>query len=151
MSAAVRIRRALPDDAVAILDLERLFPGDRMSRASVRRFLRIPQAAVWVATQRAAVVGALILLGRRDSAWARIYSVVVDPALRGRGLGQRLVRAAEREARRRGACGVSLEVRADNAAARALYARLGYAQAALLHAYYEDGAPGIRLKRHFVG
>lgn len=146
---AVAIRRARAADVDAILALERHFPGDRMSRASVRRFLRVPTAQLWVAETAAprAVVGALILLTRRGSAVARLYSVVVAPSARGLGLGRRLVAAAERGARAAGGEVLSLEVREDNAAARALYAGLGYVQAARLPGYYEDGMAGLRLRR----
>jgi len=71
--------------------------------------------------------------------------VVVAPAARGRGLARRLVAVAEAQARRLGSDAVALEVRADNRAARALYARLGYVEVARLPEYYEDGAAGLRL------
>lgn len=115
--------------------------------------LRSASACVWVAAPSAArrppspVVAALVLFTRRNSRSARIYSVVVDPACRGRGLGAMLVRAAEREARRRGCALMSLEVREDNRAARAMYEKLGYGPHAALPAYYEDGAPGLRLRK----
>jgi ribosomal-protein-alanine N-acetyltransferase len=148
MSAAPGLRRARAGDVDAILGLEKHFPGDRMSRASVRRFLRVDSARVWVADARAqGIVGALILLTRRGSATARIYSVVVDPRARGLGLGRRLVQAAERSAREAGCDAVSLEVREDNAAARALYASLGYAERQRLPGYYDDGGDGLRLRK----
>ncbi len=150
MSAApVRIRAAKPDDAAAILRLEEAFPGDRMSARAVRGFLASPRAEVRVACAGRQVVGALILLLRRNSRWARIYSVVVDPQWRGQGLGRKLIVAAEKAARAAGSEGVSLEVREDNSAARTLYAALGYQEQSLLPAYYDDGAPGIRLRKPF--
>lgn len=150
MIDALRVRRAVPGDAPAVLALEASFPTDRMSARSVRRFLQAPTARVLVATRGRDVVGALVLLLRRNSGWARIYSVVVDPGCRGLGLGRRLVRAAEAAARREGRGGVALEVRADNAPARGLYAALGYAETRRLPGYYEDGAAGIRLQRRLA-
>ncbi|WP_028080138.1 GNAT family N-acetyltransferase [Solimonas soli] len=149
-----RLRRARTGDVDAILELERHFPGDRMSRASVQRFLRVASARVWVVEITAArthVVGALILLTRRGSTIARIYSVVVDPIARGLGLGRRLVQVAERGARAAGCAAVSLEVREDNAAARALYASLGYAERQRLPGYYDDGGDGLRLRKVLAG
>lgn len=144
---AARVRRADGRDAAAILALEAHFPGDRLRAASVRHLLRTPSAAVWVAVRRGEILGALILLTRRRSRFARIYSLVVSPQARGEGLGARLVTAAERHARQHGCAAMSLEVRADNAAARTLYARLGYDEHAELDDYYDDGAPGLRLRR----
>lgn len=148
MSAA-GIRAARAADLDAILALEAQFPGDRMSRRSVRRFLQVPSAQVWVAhpADAPAPLGALVMLTRRGSASARIYSVAVDPAARGRGLAKALVQEAEAAARARGCQRVQLEVREDNAAARGLYAALGYQIRQQLPGYYDDGGNGLRLDR----
>jgi [ribosomal protein S18]-alanine N-acetyltransferase len=143
----VRIRPARAADAAGVLALEAAFPTDRMSARSVRRFITAQTVLVAVAGQ--AVVGALVLILRRNSRWARIYSVAVDPHCRGRGIGRRLILAAETRARRAGCSGMSLEVRADNSGARALYAALGYHEAAQLPGYYDDRAPGVRLRKPF--
>ncbi|HSW14416.1 MAG TPA: GNAT family N-acetyltransferase [Solimonas sp.] len=149
--APVQIRRARPADAAALLALEQHFPGDRMSVRSLRHLLQVPSAALWVAQREGKVLGALVLLTRRNSGIARIYSVVVSPAARGAGLGRRLVLAAETHARRSKKSLMSLEVRADNAAAIALYLGLGYTQQRALAAYYDDGADGLRLRKTLSG
>ncbi len=146
---AARIRPGRLRDADGILALEAGFSTDRMSARSVRYFLSAATAQVLVADAGGQVAGALIVLLRRNSAWARIYSVAVDPRWRSMGLGRRLIAAAEKQARREGRQGMSLEVRTDNAGARALYLRLGYQEQAELPAYYEDGAPGVRLRKQF--
>lgn len=140
-----RLRAGRAEDLDALLALEALFPSDRLSRRGWRRFLRSPRATVWVAARGGEVLGDLVLLRRAGSRRARIYSVVVAPAARGQGLGERLVAAAERSARQLGCEAVSLEVRADNAAARALYAKRGYLEQRILPRYYGDGADGLRL------
>jgi ribosomal-protein-alanine N-acetyltransferase len=132
-------------DVPELLRLEALFPSDRMAARTLRRFMRSPTAHFWVADSDARVLGNLLMLRRKTSATARIYSVIVDPAARGMGLGAKLVTTAEAEARRLGLARMSLEVRADNTAARAMYARLGYAEAAQLPGYYDDGGDGLRL------
>lgn len=141
------LRRARASDIDGILALEQHFPGDRMSRASLRRLLRVTSACLWVISAERCIVAALVLLTRRGSSVARIYSVVVDPAQRGLGLGHRLVEVAERGARAVGCSAISLEVREDNTAARALYAKLGYLEQRRLPGYYEDGADGLRLRK----
>lgn len=145
----VRVRRARREDAEAIIALEQLFPGDRMSDRAIRRLLGVPSAAAWVALRQGWTCGALVMTTRRGSTIARIYSLVVHPEARGHGLGIRLVHAAQTEARKRGCSTMSLEVRADNQAARALYERLGYHLHACLPDYYEDGETGLRLRRTF--
>ncbi|HEY1077266.1 MAG TPA: GNAT family N-acetyltransferase [Fontimonas sp.] len=148
-AAAARIRPGRPQDAEGILALEAGFSTDRMSARSVRYFLAAASARVLVAELDGRVAGALIMLLRRNSRWARIYSVAVDPRWRNMGLGRQLVAAAEKQAKRDGRQGMSLEVRIDNVGARALYLRLGYQEQAQLPAYYEDGGPGVRLRKQF--
>lgn len=146
---AARIRPGRPQDLEGILALEAGFSSDRMSARTVRYFLSAASARVLIADRGGQVAGALILLLRRGSGWARIYSVAVDPQWRSLGLGRRLIDAAESQAQREGRHGMSLEVRIDNAGARSLYQRLGYQEVTTLPAYYEDGAPGLRLRKRF--
>jgi ribosomal protein S18 acetylase RimI-like enzyme len=145
MNPEGRVRPAHHQDDAAILTLEELFPSDRMSLRSVRHFLKSPSAHTWVAELDGAVVGNLILLTRKNSGTARVYSVVVAPQARGRRFAERLVRAAEDRARQLRLQRIKLEVRVDNVAARGLYAKLGYTEEAQLPGYYEDGADGLRL------
>lgn len=146
-AARGRIRTARRADLEAILALEALFPTDRMTRRSVRRFLSVPSARVLIAELGRNVVGNLIWLSRRNSRIARIYSLVVAPQARGRQLAQRLLQAMEREARAAGCGSAVLEVQVDNGPARALYDKCGYVESARLPAFYEDGSDGLRLRK----
>ena len=150
LAAGAVIRRGRPGDVDAMQALEALFPSDRMSRRSLRHLLQAPTARVLVAESgTGAMLGNLIGLRRAGSQAIRIYSVVVAPEARGSGLGRRLVEALQALAASEGCQRVSLEVRADNAAARALYDRLGYRTVSALPGYYEDGSDGLRLARSF--
>lgn len=73
---------------------------------------------------------------------AEVLTVAVVPEARRKGVGAALVTAAGVAALVRGAAHMHLEVAEDNAAARALYAKLGYEEAGRRHAYYagEGGA-----------
>lgn len=62
----------------------------------------------------------------RARALLNVHDLAVLPDWRGSGVGRRLLAAVETVARSHGCCKVTLEVRADNAAARRLYDRLGY-------------------------
>lgn len=144
-------RDARPADLPALLALEAQFPGDRLAARQFRHHLRNPRARLRVATADGRVAGYALVLMRAGSRRARLYSIAVDSALRGRGLGQGLLRDAERGARAAGATSLGLEVREDNAAARALYLNAGYAQSARLPGYYEDGGDGLRLTKALGG
>jgi [ribosomal protein S18]-alanine N-acetyltransferase len=70
---------------------------------------------------------------------ADVMTVAVAPRARGRGLGRLLLVELERRAAARGAASVMLEVRADNAPARALYERVGYQVLSTRRRYYQPG------------
>jgi [ribosomal protein S18]-alanine N-acetyltransferase len=93
-------------DLPALLALETEFPGDRMSAPAWRRLLRSPTAEVRVALDEGEVVGNCVLLFRRHSRWARLYSIVIAQRARGRGLAQALMREAETLAWQRGCIGL---------------------------------------------
>jgi ribosomal-protein-alanine N-acetyltransferase len=67
---------------------------------------------------------------------AHIHNLAVAPEARRRGLARRLLALTLGIAARRGARVVFLEVRAGNAAARALYRALGFREVGIRRAYY---------------
>jgi ribosomal-protein-alanine N-acetyltransferase len=77
---------------------------------------------------------------------AEILTIAVSPEARGQGLGRVLLRQAAGEAQTRGAQAMFLEVAADNAAARALYAGQGFEQVGGRKGYY-NGRDALILKR----
>ena len=70
---------------------------------------------------------ALLSLRREGSRHFFVDVLYVKPEARGRGLGRELIRAAAEYAREQGAEHLELDVLEDNAAARHLYDRLGFA------------------------
>ena len=77
---------------------------------------------------------------------AELLTLAVAPGARRRGLGRALLEGCLAQAARRGAGAMFLEVAADNAAARALYARAGFAETGLRRGYY-DGTDALVLRR----
>lgn len=67
-----------------------------------------------------------------------MMNVAVHPDFRRRGIGEALVKALETELRARGSHCLTLEVRASNAPAIALYEKLGFSQVGLRKNYYRD-------------
>lgn len=74
---------------------------------------------------------------------AEILTLATAPEHRRNGLARAALVQAETKAAQRGAAAVFLEVAEDNAAARALYGGLGYAQVGRRPGYYtpKNGAP----------
>ncbi len=144
----LRLRPARRADLPALLVLEqRAFRGDRLSARQFRHHLRSPSAWLAVVEGDGLLAGNALVFFRRGSRVARLYSIVVAAPARGRGVGARLLAAAEAAARRRGCRELRLEVRQDNAAAVALYEGAGFRRVADLPDYYEDGAAGWRYAR----
>jgi ribosomal protein S18 acetylase RimI-like enzyme len=145
------VRAALVADLDALERLEQsVFPTDRLSRRSFRRFIQRPSDALLVAEEAGIVIGYALLLFRERTALARLYSVAVDPAVARRGIGRLLLDAAETQALERGCVFVRLEVRADNAAAIALYLAAGYRQFGRYVGYYEDRMDALRFDKRLV-
>lgn len=74
---------------------------------------------------------------------AELLTVAVVPELRRRGVGAALVAAAGVVALSRGAASMHLEVAETNAAARALYEKLGYEEVGRRAAYYAGEAGAV--------
>lgn len=146
-SPAPTLRDATVADLPTLLALESTFPGDRLSARQYRHHLRNPRARMRVAEVDGRVAGTSLLLTRAGSRGARLYSIVVDPVCRGRGLGRALAQDALAQARAAGCDRLDLEVRADNASALALYRALGFGEQRRLPGYYDDGMDGVRLGR----
>ncbi len=143
MSTAIHIRPAdleQPDHAAALLLLLDAYASDPMGdgrglSAEARACLipalrRVPRAFVVLAFADEEPVGVAVCFAGFSTFRARglfnVHDLAVLPRWRGQGIGRRLLRAVEAEARARGYCKITLEVRADNGAAMALYRRLGY-------------------------
>ncbi len=89
-----------------------------------------------VATDRRAVVGHGGLLFVEPD--AHITTVAVSPDRQGAGIGSRVVAALVRHAIARGLDAMTLEVRAGNGAAQAVYRRFGFAPVGTRPRYYRD-------------
>src|SRR5688572_18894211 len=107
---SIIFRAAAPEDLDTLIGIEsRSFAGDLISRRSMRRLLSAPNAAAIVVEAGGAIAGYALLLFRADSTAARLYSLAVDPAARGRGIGSALIAAAEQAAQERGCASIRLE------------------------------------------
>ncbi|WP_328750307.1 GNAT family N-acetyltransferase [Streptomyces sp. NBC_00285] len=98
--------------------------------------------SVWFATVPGADAPAAIGRCVVDGRWAGFAAVEVDPALRRRGLASTVMAALAQRALDEGASAAWLQVEADNAGARALYGRMGFAAHHAYHHYREPDVSG---------
>jgi [ribosomal protein S18]-alanine N-acetyltransferase len=142
------IREARPRDLDAIARLENeSFESDRVSRRSLREFLRAPHRPVIAATVDDELAGYALVALRKGARAARIYSLAVDARFARRGVGRALLQACEAYARGHRRAALTLEVRYDNAAAIRLYEGCGFRQFGEHARYYADGATALRYEK----
>ncbi|MDZ4199882.1 MAG: GNAT family N-acetyltransferase/peptidase C39 family protein [Kiritimatiellia bacterium] len=145
------IRPATARDLAAMVSLEqRCFEMDRISPRQFRYLVRRGRASILVAEREGRVVGTAVTLFRKGVSLARLYSIAVDTAARGCGVGRDLLDTAEREARRRGCVYMRSEIRPDNRASIGLFESLGYRRFGLYPDYYEDHSQALRFEKRLV-
>jgi ribosomal protein S18 acetylase RimI-like enzyme len=149
--SGIVVREARPGDLDAIARLEHeSFETDRVSRRSLREFLRAKRRPVIAATIDDEIAGYALVALRKGARAVRIYSLAVDARFARRGVGRALMQTCEAYARRHGRSALTLEVRYDNAAAIALYESLGFRLFGEHAHYYSDGATALRYEKPFL-
>lgn len=142
------IRAATLEDLDALIALEEdCFDTDRLSRRQFRYMLTRAKAATLVYEEDGTILGYAMVSFSRGTSSARLYSIAVDPAARGRRIGRELVGAAEDAARERDYAYLRLEVRRDNPASVRLFRGLGYKQFGEYDEYYEDRMDALRFEK----
>ena len=133
-SVGIRLVRAtdLPD----VSRIERASFADPWGPGDFRSVMESPQTIFLVAVDEISegIVGYAVALTVLDE--SEILNIAVDPPMRGRGLGGRLLDAAIAGVVGRGAVAAFLEVRESNSAARELYRSRGFEELSRRRGYY---------------
>jgi ribosomal-protein-alanine N-acetyltransferase len=127
------IEAASADDCVTLADLHARAFDKPWSAAEIAKLMENAAVFALIARDPAPLGFVMAWAAAGD---AELLTVAVVPEARRRGVGSALVTAAGVAALVRGAASMHLEVAESNAAARALYAKLGYDDAGRRHAYY---------------
>lgn len=135
----VRVRAMTPDDVPTVIHIERAsFPTSWRPEAFHRELANATACYVVAHAPAAEVIGFGGMWLVTDE--GHITTLAVHPDWRRQGVGRQLLAALLLEAVRRGARRMTLEVRAGNEAARALYEQFGFRAVAVLARYYRDTA-----------
>lgn len=151
----IRIRHARPRDARRLVELARevgsepegwlatdaRWQSSGAERAHLRAAVRSRHVAVLVAEGEHGIVGRLSIARRPHAPNSHVAEIGLMVALseRGRGIGTALLAAAEHWARGAGIVKVELHVLPHNAAAIALYERVGYEREGLRRRHFRRG------------
>ncbi len=132
----VVIEPMTPEDLDEVLAIERTAFPSAWSRGSYERELRNSNSFYFGAR----FAGVLVAYAGMWVVYeeAHITTIAVRAQYRRRGIGTRLLAMLTEIACRRGASRLTLEVREGNAAARALYEKLGFEEKGRLPGYYGD-------------
>ncbi|MBZ9612594.1 peptidase C39 family protein [Rheinheimera maricola] len=145
------IRNATLADAVVLVALEqKCFTTDRISLRSFKRFITEKRSDLQLVERSGQIVGYFLLIYRRGTSLARLYSLAVDPDSRKQGIAELLMTEAEKAAAARSCVLLRLEVRYDNTAAIRLYEKLNYHEFAVKHDFYEDHSDAICMQKQII-
>ncbi|MBX3068913.1 MAG: GNAT family N-acetyltransferase [Thermomicrobiales bacterium] len=89
-----------------------------------------------------------IAIGDRNKHQSRVVNICTDPSARRQGIATRLLRQLENELP---TGDIVLMAELDNAAARALYTKEGYAELGIIRNYYGRGKDGIWMQKTRTG
>ena len=132
----MEIRRARPDDATAISELEQKIFGDPFNQKDIFSYICSENGMCFTATDDSGVVG--YILGTKIPPEGEIYRIAVREDKRQRGVGYRLLSYALKTEQGSGVEMVFLEVRSRNLPARALYKAYGFKEISIRKNYYQN-------------
>ena len=132
----MELRRARPDDATEIANIEEKVFGDPFCKKDIFSYICSDTGMCFTASDDSGVVGYII--GRKILPEGEIYRIAVREDKRQRGIGYRLLSFAMKTERGSGVETVFLEVRSKNAPARALYTAYGFKEISIRKNYYQN-------------
>lgn len=147
---APSLSEARPADAAAIAALhkasfQRGWGEDEVYGLLIEKNVIAHRAMIDRALKRETMAG--FILSRFAAGEAEILSIAIAPKQRGRGLSRPLLDLNLRRLAGLGTRTVFLEVDENNAPARALYRRAGFADVGRRKSYYQSGANALVLRR----
>ncbi|ARU57953.1 pectic acid lyase [Oleiphilus messinensis] len=126
---------------------ERTFDSDRLSQRRFKHWVKAENRIFMVVQQGESLVGYGLVLLNRGTRLARLYSIAVDQATKGQGVGRQLLNALEHQAVNAKRLYMRLEVASNNQPAIHLYESNGYILFGCKHDYYENHQDALRMQK----
>ncbi|MDO4433192.1 MAG: ribosomal protein S18-alanine N-acetyltransferase [Alysiella sp.] len=142
------LRPALPNDAFALVDLDKLCNPSAWSLSQFQAAIDTPQDTVLLLTQSDHSIAGFIV-------WQRVldemelHLIATAPHLRRMGLASQLMHAMFQAAYTHDVGRIFLEVRVSNIAAQGLYVQHGFQQVGTRKNYYANGEDALIFQRLF--
>jgi [ribosomal protein S18]-alanine N-acetyltransferase len=131
-------RVATQSDIPAVVQLEqRTAAAAHWGEEQYNKIFHPPPRRIMLVIEEAHLLRGFLVASAVSTEW-EIENVVVDDAVRRRGLGMRLIGHLVSQARSEQAQSIFLEVRESNGSARALYEKAGFVQIGRRSAYFRN-------------
>jgi ribosomal protein S18 acetylase RimI-like enzyme len=144
----IEYRHANINDLESLSILENnSFTSDVLSKKSLKRFILAHNATVLVATTHTQLAGYILVLYRKSTTQARIYSLAVLKEFRQQKVATHLLDHAENEITKMKCKTIILEVDVKNISAIHFYEKFGFEVFDLHESFYEDGSDALRMKK----
>ncbi len=133
--ADYQVQAAVVADLDRLMDIETRSHYHPWSRATMSRYLE-RNGVIWKLVDPATEQLVAFAVVTQIAGEAELLTFAVEPDLRGRGLGQQLLQQMLDMVEQGGCSQMFLEVRESNAAAIAVYEKLGFCQVGVRPNYY---------------
>ncbi len=150
------VRKFRPEDLQQVERINRVFlPENYPSTFFLENYRRFPDAFLVAESESGNVVGYIMCrveyypVSGRTLFLGHVLSIAVAKKHRRRGIGEALMKEAERGLKRYGSHLVYLEVRVSNEPAIKLYEKLNYGVLGVIPRYYHDGEDAYLMYKLF--
>ncbi|MFT2089530.1 peptidase C39 family protein [Paraglaciecola sp. 2405UD69-4] len=145
---AVAIRDVAMADLASLIAIETAcFETDRLSKRSFLYWIKAVNRVFLVAYKGETIVGYGLVIMRKGTGLARLYSIAIAPDYAGQGIGRALMEALEKATLLAGKLFLRLEVETTNKSAIGLYQSLGYKIFGDYQGYYENNRDAFRMQK----
>lgn len=121
--------------------------ADQFNLATYKRALKRTNSWFVLLNQRNQVLASLMLLNRKNSNKLRLYSIAVNPAFKGNGIGKYLLAWLNNFAKNESYTQITLEVNVENEPAIKFYQAQGFNLIGKRANYYADGADALLMSK----
>lgn len=144
----IEIRDVTTADLTPLIALEkRCFATDRLSKRSFSHWIKANHRIFLVAESHSQIAAYGLVIMRKGTRLARLYSIAVDQNIEGKGIGRQLLLALEKKTVTAEKLFLRLEVEKTNQRAIHLYQSMGYKIFGDYEHYYENNGDAFRMQK----